>query len=113
MTKNIFITSVEPYSGKSIITLGLINMLLGKAGKVGFFKPIINDDPAEKKDAHIETILHHFNLPINYEDTYAFTRQEALRYFESDGEGEMMNTIISKFKKLEEAYDFTIIEGSD
>ena len=113
MTKNIFIASAEPYSGKSIVALGLINMLLGKAGKVGFFKPIINTDPTEKKDAHIETILHHFNLPINYEDTYAFTRQEALRYFESDGEGDMINTIIDKFKKLEEAYDFTVIEGSD
>lgn len=88
-------------------------MLLGKAGKVGFFKPIINYDPAERKDAHIETIIHHFNLPIRYEDTYAFTRQEALRYFESDQEGEMLNTIISKFKKLEETYDFTVLEGSD
>ena len=113
MTKNIFIASAEPYSGKSIVALGLINMLLGKAGKVGFFKPIINTDPAEKKDAHIETILHHFNLPIKYEETYAFTRQEALRYFESDGEGDMINTIIDKFKKLEEAYDFMVIEGSD
>lgn len=113
MTKTIFIASAEPYSGKSIVALGLINMLLGKAGKVGFFKPIINYDPAERKDAHIETILHHFNLPIHYEDTYAFTRQEALQYFESDQEGEMMNTIISKFKKLEETYDFTVIEGSD
>jgi phosphate acetyltransferase len=113
MTKTIFIASAEPYSGKSIVALGLINMLLGKAGKVGFFKPIINYDPSERKDAHIETIIHHFNLPIHYEDTYAFTRQEALRYFEIDQEGEMINTIISKFKKLEETYDFTIIEGSD
>lgn len=113
MTKNIFIASAEPYTGKSLVALGLINMLLGKGSKVGFFKPIINYNPSEKKDPHIETVLHHFNLPIRYEDTYAFTREEALRYFESEKEGEMMNTIISKVKKLEETYDFTIIEGSD
>ena len=52
MSKNIFIATSEPYSGKSIISLGLVNMLLGKARKVGYFKPIINSDPKEKKDDH-------------------------------------------------------------
>jgi phosphate acetyltransferase len=113
MTKNVFIASAEPYTGKSLVALGLFNMLLGKASKVGFFKPIINYHPAVKKDPHIETVLHHFNLPIRYEDTYAFTREEALRYFESEKEGELINTIINKFKKLEEPYDFMVIEGSD
>jgi len=113
MTKTIFIASAEPYSGKSIVALGLINMLLGKAQKIGYFKPIINHDPKEKKDVHIQTIIEHFGLPINFEDAYAFTRQEAMGHLESESQGEMIDTIISKFKKLEENYDFTILEGSD
>lgn len=32
---------------------------------------------------------------------------------ETDGQGEIINTIIGKYKKLEEDYDFTVIEGSD
>ncbi|MEJ7736479.1 MAG: phosphate acetyltransferase [Chitinophagaceae bacterium] len=113
MTKTIFIATAEPYSGKSIIAIGLVNMLLGKAQKVGYFKPIINADPKEKKDEHIETIMEYFNLPIDYEDTYAFTRQEALRQVETESQGEMIDTIIRKVKKLEESYDFVVIEGSD
>lgn len=113
MTKTIFIASAEPYSGKSIVALGLINMLLGKAQKIGYFKPIINHDPKEKKDVHIQTIIEHFGLPINFDDAYAFTRQEAMGHLESESQGEMIDTIISKFKKLEENYDFTILEGSD
>lgn len=114
MTKTIFIATTEPYSGKSIIALGLINMLLGKARKVGYFKPIINEDPAEKKDVDIETIVHYFGLPIEYEDTYAFSRQQAMKKMETDSaRGELINTIIAKVKKLEESYDFTVIEGSD
>jgi len=114
MTKTIFIATTEPYSGKSIIALGLINMLLGKARKVGYFKPIINEDPAEKKDVDIETIVHYFGLPIAYEDTYAFTRQHAMEKMETDSaRGELINTVIGKVKKLEEAYDFIVIEGSD
>lgn len=114
MTKTIFIATTEPYSGKSIIALGLINMLLGKARKVGYFKPIINEEPAEKKDVDIETIVHYFGLPIAYEDTYAFTRQHAMKKMESDStRGELINSIIGKVKKLEESYDFVVIEGSD
>lgn len=113
MTKTIFIASAEPHCGKSVIALGLVNMLLGKAQKIGYFKPIINENAKDKKDVHIETIMSYFDLPMNYEDTYAFTRQEALQQLENDGQGEMIDIIINKYKKLEDNYDFTVIEGSD
>ncbi|QIP15064.1 phosphate acetyltransferase [Spirosoma aureum] len=113
MTKSIFIASVEPYTGKSLLALGLVNSLLGKTQKVGYFKPIITQQTPGQKEIHIEAILDYFALPISYEDTYAFTQQEALQHMESEGRGEMLNTIISKYKKLEESCDFTVIEGSD
>ncbi|GAB3941644.1 phosphate acetyltransferase [Spirosoma harenae] len=113
MTKAIFIASVEPYTGKSLLALGLVNNLLGKTQKVGYFKPIITQQLPGRKEIHIEAILDYFALPISYDDTYAFTRQEALQHMESEGRGEMINTIISKYKKLEESCDFTLIEGSD
>lgn len=114
MTKTIFIATTEPYSGKSIIALGIVNMLLAKARKVGYFKPIINEDPKEQKDVDIETIVQYFGLPIAYNDTYAFTRQQAMKQMETDSSrGELIETVISKVKKLEESYDFIVIEGSD
>ncbi|QDA58722.1 phosphate acetyltransferase [Hymenobacter jejuensis] len=113
MTKTIFIATAEPFSGKSIIALGLVNMLLNKAQKVGYFKPIINDDPREKKDAHIDTVLTHFNLPIAYDATYAYTRAEAMSLVEAGSQGEIIDRIIYKFKQLEDSYDFTVVEGSD
>ncbi len=113
MSKSLFIATAEPYSGKSIIALGLVDMLLSKAHKIGYFKPIINTEPGEKKDVHIETILNYFNLPVAYEDTYAFTRRQALQLIESGNQGEIFDTIISKYKQLEELHDFTVVEGSD
>ena len=113
MTKSIFIATTEPYSGKSIVALGLVNMLLGKTKRIGYFKPVINIDPVDGKDVHIETVLRYFNLNVPYEDAFAFTRSNAMREMESEGQGNMMNTIIRKFKKIEDNYDFTVIEGSD
>ncbi|EOR95245.1 Phosphate acetyltransferase [Arcticibacter svalbardensis MN12-7] len=113
MTKNIFIATAEPYSGKSVVALGLVNMLLGKTQRVGYFKPIVNFDPTEQKDVNVQTIIEHFGLQINYEETYAVTRQEAMRQIEGEGQGQMMDLVISKFKQLEAKYDFNVIEGSD
>lgn len=113
MAKSILIAAAEPGTGKSLVTIGLINALLYKAKKIGYFKPIINADPKEKKDIHIETVINHFQLPIRYEDSFAFTRQEALQFIESESQGEMIDTIIAKYKLSEETFDFTVMEGSD
>ncbi|RZM28408.1 MAG: phosphate acetyltransferase [Pedobacter sp.] len=113
MTKNIFIASAEPYTGKSVIAFGMINMLLAKTQKVGYFKPIIAQDDREKKDLHVEAMLDYFSLPVNYEDAFAFTRQDMLHQSDTETTGDIINTIISKYKKLEDNYDFTVIEGSD
>src|SRR6478672_1878395 len=113
MTKNVFIASAEPYSGKSIVALGLVNMLLGKAQKVAYFKPIINPDLKSKKDVHIDTVLEYFKLSMQYDEAFAFTRQQALNLLEKENQNEMIDTIIHKVKKLEDAHDFTIIDGSD
>lgn len=113
MSKTIFIATTEPYSGKSVIALGVVNMLLGKARKVGFFKPIINEDPKDKKDVDIETVMNFFGINIPYDDTYAFTRQQALRIMQTESRGELIETVIRKVKKIEETVDYTVIEGSD
>src|SRR5271170_7391943 len=113
MIKTVFVASTEPYSGKSIISIGLINMLLGKAQKIGYFKPIINQNDTQKKEGHIDTILSYFDLPVVYEDAYAYTWQDAMSQMETESEGEVLDTIIRKFKYLEDKYDFTVVEGTD
>ncbi len=113
MTKAVFIATAEPYSGKSVIALGLVNLLLGQARKVGYFKPIIDHDPAQALDSHIDTVIRHFRLPLAYADTYAYTRPEALRLMEAGAQGELIDAVIRKFKQWEDNYDFTVVEGSD
>ena len=113
MTKAVFIVAAEPYSGKSLVALGLVNMLLGQARKVGYFKPIIDHDPAQQPDPHIQTVVSYFKLPLTDAPTHAYTRPEALRLLEADAQGELIDTVIRKFKQWEDNYDFTVVEGSD
>ncbi|UOE49797.1 phosphate acetyltransferase [Mucilaginibacter sp. SMC90] len=113
MTKSIFIASAEPYSGKSMVALGLMNMLLGRTQKISYFKPIVTPGAEGQTDSHIDTVLSHFQLLQTYAEACVFTRQQALELVKQQRQGEMLDTIIDRFKYVEATSDFTIVEGSD
>ncbi len=113
MNKAIYIAASGANSGKSMLSLGLMQLLLRNKPKVGYFRPIIDNPVEGKKDNHVNTIVNFFNLKCDYEDTYAFTRSELLDLLNDDQEDEVINLILSKYKKLEEENDFVIVEGTD
>lgn len=113
MSKAVYIATTEPNSGKSIISLGLMQILLGKTAKVGYFRPVIDDFEKGKIDNHIRTILTHFEVDLKPKDAYAYTRSEVVRLKNQDRDDEIINHIIHKFKAIEERFDFVLVEGSD
>ncbi|MEO6719773.1 MAG: phosphate acetyltransferase [Ferruginibacter sp.] len=113
MSKAIYIGSSEPYSGKSVITLGIMNILVGKIKKIAYFKPVVRESAENNKDIYIETMINHFGLNMSYEDAFAFTYNELLMYRSEGNNAYIIDTIISKFKKLEEANDFVVVDGTD
>ncbi len=113
MIKSIFISSAEPYSGKSLITLGISEAILRKTKKVAFYKPIIRDKKKGSKDKNIELILDYFNLEQSYSESYSFQRSEVQELFGEGKQNEIIEKIINDFKALEEKNDFVICEGSD
>lgn len=113
MSKGIYVATIEPNSGKSVVVLGLMQMLLGKTAKVGYFRPIIEDVEVGEMDNHINTVLSHFEIDINYKKTFAFTRNQVLDLYNQGKSGDVIDEIIRKFKKLEERFDFILVEGTD
>jgi len=113
MSKGIYVATIEANSGKSIVVLGLMRMLLGKTAKVGYFRPIIEDTKNGEPDNHINTVLSHFELDINYKNTFAFTRSEILDLYNKGKSGKVIDEIIKKYKYLEERFDFILVEGTD
>ncbi len=113
MSKAVYIATIEPNSGKSIVVLGLMRMLLGKVAKVGYFRPIIDDPKEGEIDNHINTVISHFELDINVKKAYAYTRNEVLQYYNQGRSSMIIDGIIQKYKNLEEKFDFILVEGTD
>lgn len=112
MNKAIYIATSEESSGKSIITLGLMSMLIGRTAKVGYFRPIVEDFEEGKMDNHIETVINHFGLDIQFHDAYAITKSKLIKKKNKGKIGEVIDLIIEKYKRLEERFDFVLVEGT-
>ncbi len=113
MGQNIYIATTEPQSGKSVVALGLMELLKGSTGKVAFFRPIINVESRDIPDSDIELLLNHFKLKMEYRDSFTFTVDEAREMINNDQSDELIDAIMGKYKYLEENFDFVFIEGTD
>ena len=114
MSNNLFITATEARSGKSAISLGVMELLFRTIDKVGFFRPIITVEPTSKqRDDDINLIATHFNLEIPYEQMYGYTAEEASTLISRGKEEELLDGIISKYTHLKKHYDFILCEGTD
>ena len=113
MINSIYITTTEPYSGKSLVSLGFTELLLRRTHSIGIFRPVIEAPPAKQRDKNIDLLLTHFNLKIDYEDTYAFYRRDVFDMIAEGRYDEVLDRIIAKYKTLESQCDFVLCIGSD
>lgn len=113
MSQGLYIATSERHSGKSIVILGLMRAFLGKTPKVGYFRPIIDDFEAGKIDNHINTVKSHFDLKIDVEEMYGFKRSQVLEKYNEGKEGDIFDQLIQQYQKLQERFDFVVVEGTD
>lgn len=113
MSNNLYITATEERSGKSVIVLGVMQMLKKEVHRVALFRPIITDPETGKEDHDISLVLEHFKIDMVYEDTYGCTLREAYKLINSGHEDELHDLILRKYKQLEDDYDFILVEGTD
>ncbi len=114
MSDNLYITATEARSGKSLVSLGVMEMLLRKIEKVGFFRPIAKGRPGvDELDNDVHLISRHFKLPIPYEMMFGVTTWEAGELLARRKKGEVIEAILNKYHALSRTCDFVLCEGTD
>ncbi|PWG06319.1 phosphate acetyltransferase [Polaribacter aquimarinus] len=113
MSKAIYVTTIESNSGKSLVSLGLLRMMLTRSSKVGYFRPIINTSKNDVFDNHTNTAINFFNLDTNHDECYAYHQYEVVELLSEGKEDEIIHNVIKKYKELEEKFDYVLVEGTD
>jgi phosphate acetyltransferase len=113
MTNSLYIATTEPYTGKSLVSLGIAELILRRTNKVGIFRPVIASHAPEERDKNIDLLLSHFHLDLNYDDTFAFVGREVADLVGQGRYDDVLDRIIEKYKVLESQSDFILCIGSD
>ncbi|MDZ7740420.1 MAG: phosphate acetyltransferase [Bacteroidota bacterium] len=111
MSKSLFIAAAEPESGKSLVLLGIMNLLASQVGRVGFFRPIIKS--GKEMDPHIKLVSERYDLPYEYDAMYGLESNDALMKIQEEDSDTVITEVINKYKKLEKRCDFILCEGTD
>lgn len=110
---SLYITATGADSGKSVIALGIMQMLSASMGSVAVFRPIINEPILDAHDPDINLLLKQFKINMAYKDTFAYTQAEARQIINQGSRNLLLENIIQKFKKTLDNYDFVLCIGTD
>ncbi len=106
---SLYISALEPATGSLIITMGIMELLKGKLSRVAFFRPVIDDHG--ERDHDISFVLEKYSLDMDYKDAYGFSTHEVEKLIAENRFSYFIESLLEKFKKLERAYDFVVVEG--
>ncbi|UCF03352.1 MAG: phosphate acetyltransferase [Deltaproteobacteria bacterium] len=111
MSNNLYITAMEPRSGKSVVLLGIMEMLSRRIRQVGFFRPVVRASP--ELDNDIQLVISRYNPELSYKETYGYAHEEAQNLVAAGQYNELLKNIVSKYKALESQCRFVLCEGTD
>lgn len=110
MAQSLYITGTEPGSGKSVVALGVMDTLAGRAQKPGFFRPIV---AGGQPDPEIELMRGRYRLESSYQEMHALTVDEAHGLIASGAHEELEQRVFDAYKELERRFEVMVVEGTD
>jgi phosphate acetyltransferase len=111
MFRSIYIAGAEPGSGKSVVVLGLMEMISAMTKRVGFFRPIIQENGGRDSLTHL--IANRYNIGLPSSALYGCTDETARNLLSEGRYDELLKQIIDKYKVLERQMDLVVCAGTD
>src|SRR6266511_2566294 len=108
MARNLYITAMERQSGKSVVALGVMELLSARVERLGFFRPIVPS--RSEPDPQIELIRRRYQVDASYEQMHALSQDEASAIPAYE---DLRKRVVEAYKALEPRCDFVLCEGTD
>ncbi len=111
MAQNIYVAGAETKNGKSVVALGLMELLSTRTNRLGFFRPVIRAD--DSPDAMIELMKTRYGLNTPYEAMYGCSYEQASEFLAQDRYDDLLKRILEKYKVLQTHCDHIVCLGTD
>jgi phosphate acetyltransferase len=109
--RSVYVTSFEPQSGKSIVALGLVEMLSARAEVIGFFRPVATT--ADGPDPQVELIRERYGIDAFYDELFAATDSAARELIAANNVSELETRAMRAYQTLADRHELMVCEGTD
>jgi phosphate acetyltransferase len=106
VVSTVYVAALEPDTGKSMVALGMMDVLAGRTDRVGFFRPILGDGP----DPLVELMRERYGLGAG---PHGVTYAEVQELTSAGRTDELVSRVVERFRTLERDCDAVLCVGSD
>jgi phosphate acetyltransferase len=110
LARNLYITAMGPQSGKSVVALGLMELLSARTDRVGFFRPLVGTD---SPDEQLELVRARYAIGTPIEEMSAMTDAEAQELIAAGDREEVEKQVVAAYRAIEAQHDIVVCEGTD
>ncbi len=111
MSNSLYITSLEPKSGKTVAALAFMEYLSGRVERLSLFRPVVPDDAGS--DALTRLLMELYSLRFPPEAMYGMILMDAHELLAAGAYDELYSRMIERYKSLESRSDFVLCVGTD
>ncbi len=110
MGRSVYIASVEGYTGKSTVALGVLEQLSRRVERVGVFRPIVRADSGQYggRDYVLELLTAHEAVSLTYDECAGVTYDEV-----HHDPTAALDRIVERYHEVTERCDAVVVVGSD
>ncbi|WP_028045002.1 phosphate acetyltransferase [Cellulomonas sp. URHE0023] len=106
MARTIYVTSPEGDTGKSVVALGLVDLLTRTVQRVGVFRPIARSTAV--RDFVLELLLQRDGVDLSYDECIGVTYEQVRQDPEA-----ALSQIVSRYHDVERRCDVVVVVGTD
>jgi phosphate acetyltransferase len=104
--RSIYVTAPEGRTGKSLVALGLVDMLTRRVRRVGVFRPVTHPDPG--RDQVLDLLLERDGVALGRNECIGVSYDDVHRDPEA-----ALATIVERHRDLAEDCEVVVVVGSD
>lgn len=111
MSQSAYVLAWEPRSGKSIVVLGLMELLSRRVQRLAYFRPLVTGDP--DADRHLNLVRERYRLTTSPQQMVGVSLSRAEQLVAEGHEDELFKEVLTRFRALAAESDFVLCEGTD
>ena len=108
MGRSLYVATVEGFTGKSAVALGVLEQLSKRVERVAVFRPVVRSDSDGSRDYVLDLLVSHEAVHLTYDECAGVTYDDV--HADPDG---AMDRIVDRYHRVADQADAVVVVGSD